>query len=75
MRFGPKLCEPIPLGRHKKSSYSTSWSDFTHAQDLFTERIKKLDLSVCWPDYKGGNDMKAALSYIKSQFIAVAVSN
>eukprot|EP01133_Synstelium_polycarpum_P012829 gene12829-15059_t len=39
-------------------------------KDLFENMIQRADLSKCFPDYKGGPDVKAALEYIKNQFQA-----
>jgi len=42
---------------------------FFNKMDLFEEKIKTIDLKVCFPDYKGGCDKDAALEYIKKQFL------
>jgi hypothetical protein len=49
---------------------STAMILFLNKRDLFEEKIKKTDLSVCFPDYKGGNDAEAALTFITDKFLA-----
>jgi len=44
---------------------------FLNKKDIFREKIKKVPLTVCFPDYKGpANDYRAACAYIKSEFKA-----
>lgn len=35
-----------------------------------TEKIKKVDLNVCFPEYNGGNDYEAASEFIRETFLA-----
>ncbi|KAJ3441616.1 guanine nucleotide-binding protein g(o) subunit alpha [Anaeramoeba flamelloides] len=42
---------------------------FLNKVDLFKEKIKKHDLNVCFPDYKGGLDYDNASEYIKNKFL------
>jgi guanine nucleotide-binding protein G(i) subunit alpha len=44
---------------------NTSVIVFLNKEDLFKEKIKEVDLNVCFPEYKGGKDKDAAISYIK----------
>ncbi|EGC37981.1 guanine nucleotide-binding protein alpha-8 subunit [Dictyostelium purpureum] len=37
-------------------------------KDLFEQMIQKTDLSKCFPDYKGGSDVKVALDFIQSKY-------
>jgi len=37
-------------------------------KDLFESMIQKTDLSKCFPDYKGGSDVNAALEFIQSKY-------
>jgi guanine nucleotide-binding protein G(i) subunit alpha len=39
--------------------------------DIFRERIRNKDLSVCFPDYTGGKDYDKAGDFIKRKFLAV----
>ncbi|KAJ6231680.1 guanine nucleotide-binding protein g(o) subunit alpha [Anaeramoeba flamelloides] len=41
---------------------------FLNKIDLFKKKIKKKNLSVCFPDYKGGNDYEEVINYIKNRF-------
>jgi hypothetical protein len=42
---------------------------FLNKKDLFAEKIKRVDLSVCFPEYTGGLDYDAACSFIKEKFL------
>eukprot|EP01091_Cochliopodium_minus_P016416 TRINITY_DN613_c1_g1_i1.p1 TRINITY_DN613_c1_g1~~TRINITY_DN613_c1_g1_i1.p1 ORF type:complete len:346 (-),score=84.22 TRINITY_DN613_c1_g1_i1:147-1184(-) len=42
---------------------------FLNKKDLFEEKIKEVDLNVCFEDYKDGKDFKAASKFIKNKFI------
>jgi len=42
---------------------------FLNKRDLFEEKIKNVDLSVCFEDYTGGKDYEAAIAYITDQFL------
>jgi len=44
---------------------------FLNKIDLFTEQVQKVDLSVCFPTYKGGKDPAAALEFIKWKFQSI----
>ena len=41
---------------------------FLNKHDLFQEKIKTVDLNVCFPKYKKGCDYEAASKYIKKQY-------
>jgi hypothetical protein len=43
---------------------------FLNKRDLFAEKIKKVDLKVCFPEYQGGKDYKNATQFIKTKFEA-----
>jgi len=43
---------------------------FLNKSDLFREKIKKVDLKKCFPDYKGGADFNKAGKYISDKFVA-----
>uniref|UniRef100_A0A8C4G025 Uncharacterized protein n=1 Tax=Denticeps clupeoides TaxID=299321 RepID=A0A8C4G025_9TELE len=47
---------------------TTSIVLFLNKKDLFQEKIKKVHLSICFPDYDGPNTYEDASGYIKSQF-------
>lgn len=42
---------------------------FLNKEDLFKEKIKSHDLKVCFPNYTGGSDPKAAVQYITQKFL------
>ncbi|KAI9025063.1 heterotrimeric G protein alpha subunit A [Phycomyces nitens] len=42
---------------------------FLNKQDLFESKIQKAPLSICFPDYEGGNDPKKAAKYILWRFL------
>eukprot|EP00164_Ancoracysta_twista_P000820 GFYU01001084.1.p1 GENE.GFYU01001084.1~~GFYU01001084.1.p1 ORF type:complete len:367 (-),score=94.69 GFYU01001084.1:71-1132(-) len=44
---------------------------FLNKKDLFEERLETVPLTVCWPDYRGGNNPKAAIKYIEDKFRGV----
>lgn len=41
---------------------------FLNKVDLFKEKIKKVPLQQCFPDYSGGSDETAALNYIQKEY-------
>lgn len=41
---------------------------FLNKKDLFEEKIKRIDLKVCFDDYAGGNDYEKAIKYIEAKF-------
>ncbi|XP_064822372.1 guanine nucleotide-binding protein G(t) subunit alpha-2-like [Oncorhynchus masou masou] len=47
---------------------TTSIVLFLNKKDLFEEKIKKVHLSICFPDYDGPNTYDDASDYIKKQF-------
>ncbi|XP_030634600.1 guanine nucleotide-binding protein G(t) subunit alpha-2-like [Chanos chanos] len=47
---------------------TTSIVLFLNKKDLFLEKIKKVHLSICFPDYDGPNTYEDASNYIKQQF-------
>jgi GTPase SAR1 family protein len=46
----------------------TSMILFLNKRDLFADKIKKVALSVCFPDYQSGNTYEAGTVFIKDQF-------
>jgi len=48
---------------------------FLNKVDLFAEKIKRVPLTVCFPDYKEPNDYQHASDYIKRQFVAKNTQN
>jgi len=42
---------------------------FFNKNDLFKEKIKRVDLKLCFPEYSGGHSYQAAVDYIKAKFI------
>jgi len=59
-----KLC-------NNKILKQTSTILFLNKQDLFKEKIQKVDLKICFPDYTGGCDYNNALTYIKQKFTKI----
>ncbi|KAI7797843.1 guanine nucleotide-binding protein G(t) subunit alpha-2 [Triplophysa rosa] len=47
---------------------TTSIVLFLNKKDLFLEKIKKVHLSICFPEYDGPNTYDDASTYIKQQF-------
>jgi len=43
---------------------------FLNKKDLFEDKLKRVDLSVCFPEYSGGSDLAKASAYIEEQFRA-----
>ena len=41
---------------------------FLNKEDLFIEKIKKIDLSICFPNYDGGLSFDNASKYIEKKF-------
>jgi len=41
---------------------------FLNKDDLFREKIKSVDLKVCFPDYEGGCNYDSAMAYLKQEF-------
>jgi len=41
---------------------------FLNKSDLFNEKIARIDLKVCFPEYTGGCDTKAGTSFMKEKF-------
>jgi hypothetical protein len=46
----------------------TSMILFLNKRDLFEEKIKKIDLNVCFPEYQGGKDYEAAAKFVEEKF-------
>lgn len=42
---------------------------FLNKKDLFETMIQETDLSVCYPEYKGGKDVQAAIKYVSEIFM------
>jgi len=43
---------------------------FLNKKDLFEKKIQKVPLSVCFPEYKGGNTYKEVSSFIEDKFLS-----
>ncbi|GAM27439.1 hypothetical protein SAMD00019534_106150 [Acytostelium subglobosum LB1] len=43
---------------------------FLNKRDLFMEKIKRVNLNVCFEEYDGSNNYEEALAYIKRRFLA-----
>lgn len=48
---------------------NTSIILFLNKKDLFQAKIKKTNLNVCFPGYKGGLDFDKGSAYIEKQFL------
>lgn len=44
---------------------------FLNKRDIFSEKIKKVDLKVCFPEYDGGMDYQRATTFINKQFLGM----
>lgn len=44
---------------------------FLNKKDLFEEKIKKVDLGVCFPDYEGGSDFDEAVNFVQEKFVSI----
>lgn len=66
MRESLLLFEEICNVRYFKA---TSIIVFFNKKDLFQEKIKKTNLTTCFPDYTGGNNYQAALDCIMEKFL------
>jgi len=50
---------------------STAMILFMNKQDLFKEKIAKVSLKTCFPEYRGDNSFEDASEYIKARFLEV----
>ncbi|KAJ3444969.1 guanine nucleotide-binding protein g(o) subunit alpha [Anaeramoeba flamelloides] len=78
--YDQKLFEDVTVSRIKESLLlfdeicNSRWfSDtsivlFFNKDDLFREKIKKVNLNVCFEDYEGGCDYQNALEYIQDKY-------
>eukprot|EP01118_Nematostelium_gracile_P011151 TRINITY_DN3919_c0_g1_i2.p1 TRINITY_DN3919_c0_g1~~TRINITY_DN3919_c0_g1_i2.p1 ORF type:complete len:214 (+),score=48.34 TRINITY_DN3919_c0_g1_i2:511-1152(+) len=41
---------------------------FFNKVDLFKEKIARIDLKICFPNYSGGKNLEPALAFIKARF-------
>jgi len=48
---------------------NTSMILFLNKKDIFEEKIKKIDLNVCFPEYTGGMDYDVASEFIRDTFL------
>eukprot|EP01116_Phalansterium_solitarium_P019208 TRINITY_DN52_c2_g1_i2.p1 TRINITY_DN52_c2_g1~~TRINITY_DN52_c2_g1_i2.p1 ORF type:complete len:173 (+),score=56.26 TRINITY_DN52_c2_g1_i2:149-667(+) len=48
----------------------TSMILFLNKRDLFEQKIRETDLSVCFEDYKGGKNYNNAIEYITEKFLS-----
>ncbi|GBG29950.1 Guanine nucleotide-binding protein subunit alpha [Hondaea fermentalgiana] len=44
---------------------------FLNKKDLFEEKIKHVDLRVCFPDYTGANDYDEAVQFVETKFVEI----
>lgn len=49
---------------------NTSMILFLNKKDLFAEKIKRVDLNVCFPEYNGGLDYDQASEFIRETFLS-----
>lgn len=50
---------------------ATSIILFLNKKDLFQEKIQRVDLSVCFPDYTGGKDFEKAAKFMQNKFVSL----
>jgi len=48
---------------------NSSFILFLNKTDLFKEKIARVDLNTCWPEYTGGCNFDNASAFIKQQFL------
>jgi len=48
----------------------TSMILFLNKSDLFAEKIKKVPLTVCFPDYNGETDVESTAAFLQEQFVS-----
>jgi len=48
---------------------NTTFILFLNKTDLFKEKIQRVDLKVCFPNYTGGCNFEAASAFIKARFL------
>eukprot|EP00026_Physarum_polycephalum_P007801 Phypoly_transcript_07868.p1 GENE.Phypoly_transcript_07868~~Phypoly_transcript_07868.p1 ORF type:complete len:351 (+),score=59.62 Phypoly_transcript_07868:171-1223(+) len=48
---------------------NTSFILFMNKKDIFEEKIKRVPLTVCFPDYSGEQNFQAASAYISERFL------
>lgn len=48
----------------------TSMILFLNKKDIFEEKIQRVDLKVCFPEYDGGNNYDKAVEFVKNKFLA-----
>ena len=65
MRESMKLFESIC---NNKWFTDTSIILFLNKKDIFNEKIRSSPLSICFPEYKGGNSYDETSRYIESKF-------
>lgn len=44
---------------------------FLNKKDQFEVKIKQVDLSCCFPEYRGGKDYNQAITFIKERFLSL----
>jgi len=64
------------LELYKKACSSEWFRDpafilFLNKIDVFEEKISRVPLSVCFPEYTGPNTFQEAISYVRNRFLAV----
>lgn len=67
-----RMQESLKLFReicNNKWFVETSMILFLNKKDLFEEKISKVDLNVCFPEYTGGKNYEAATKFITEQFV------
>jgi len=60
---------------HSQWFLETSIILFLNKKDVFAEKIKRIPLTVCFPEYNEPNDYEHASEYIKKQFVAKNTNN
>jgi len=68
-----RMHESIRLFReicNNKWFVDTSMILFLNKDDIFQDKIRKVDLNVCFPSYNGGKNYEPAVKFITEQFIA-----
>ena len=81
--YDQKLYEDETVGRTEESIKlfdeicnskwfnSTSIILFLNKKDIFAEKVKIIDLSICFPEYKDGKDFEKAAKFMQHRFVSL----
>jgi GTPase SAR1 family protein len=79
--YDEKLCEDLKVNRMQEALelfeeicnhqyfVNSAMVLFLNKKDLFLDKIQKVDLKCCFPDYEGGADFDAGAAFIEQKFL------